>query len=271
MSMQPLDSHLLPFEEERFHGTYRLFYADKRGAFFNTVQAFPEIWDAFELLDEIWIRELEDLRVPGSPAHVLPTLLAYSAHREIRMAFELGFSHCLPEACTVMRNGIESVACGYNLLGKPQLLTQVMSPQKSEKAQLRVFRNVLAKARKDLSDKAGGLQVLHTLWIQFSNYGAHSTLMSLATQLKGSKSATANEIRFTYLDVDKTFARASLCNLLGCAFEMERVFFRGFKNRLELDDTLGSMRARFYRKWNAVFRDLTAAAGLAKTAERFTS
>lgn len=271
MSDQTPSTELLPFEKQNFHGTYRQFFADKRGSFFNTVKAFAPIWDAFQLLDEVWSRELNDLSVPSSPTHILPGVLFYAAHANIRMAFELGFSRRLSDARGVMRSGIESVAFARNFLQKPQLVSQLMSQQSSAHARRRAFKRAFASIRKQLFPKKCGLDRLHRSWQRFSDAGAHSTMSSLAAHLTGRTSSHTSEISFRYVDADKPFLHSSLSDLLVCGVEMERLFFMSFKDRLELDSVLFEMRARLTGKWKVVFAGLITAPGIAEHYKNLTS
>jgi hypothetical protein len=57
---------LLDFEKG-FPDHYKEYYAAKRNNFFASIQAAPRLWSAFMLLDEIWIREFEDIRESSWP------------------------------------------------------------------------------------------------------------------------------------------------------------------------------------------------------------
>lgn len=104
------DDLLLPFEKRCLHGDYREFFKTKRNNYFATIQAFPGVWRCFELLDDIWMREFDDLQKLRNVKGMLPAILFMNAHAQFRVAWELGFSCCIGEAWNVLRSGIESVA-----------------------------------------------------------------------------------------------------------------------------------------------------------------
>jgi hypothetical protein len=60
-----LKSLLFDFERRAFSNTYAEYYAVKRNNFFATIQAFPDVWQCFMALDEIWKQEFAS-RIPGA-------------------------------------------------------------------------------------------------------------------------------------------------------------------------------------------------------------
>jgi len=66
---------------------------------------------SFMALDEVWMREFEDLYHPRDMGVVLPVILFMNAHAHSRIAMELGFGFCgaLNECWNTLRMGIESV------------------------------------------------------------------------------------------------------------------------------------------------------------------
>lgn len=63
---------LLQFERDHIKDDYRLFYSIKRNNFFSSIQGYPELWDFFCKIDEIWRREIGDLEVATDPDRALP-------------------------------------------------------------------------------------------------------------------------------------------------------------------------------------------------------
>jgi hypothetical protein len=51
MSVEDL---LLPFEKHALDDPFRLYVCVKRNNRFATMQAFPQMWSAIQLLDSIW-------------------------------------------------------------------------------------------------------------------------------------------------------------------------------------------------------------------------
>ncbi len=101
---------LLPFEKQRLSGDYRHYYAIKRHNFRATIDGFSDLWQCFQLLDEIWTREFNDLERQHEPKQMLPLLLFAGAHAQFRIAYELAFCCCIGEAWNMLRSAIESVA-----------------------------------------------------------------------------------------------------------------------------------------------------------------
>src|ERR1700733_14736637 len=86
---------LVSFESEHIPEFYKDYYKIKRNNFFASVQGFPELWQYYFLLDEIWLREFGDLKPPGDPRLLFPLILFFNAHTKIRVSIELGFAGCL--------------------------------------------------------------------------------------------------------------------------------------------------------------------------------
>lgn len=239
-------------------GTYSDFLRDKGECFQNTVKAFPQIWEALELLDAIWSRELDDFHTVGDQP-VLPLLLFFEAHSRVRISVELGFSRCFSESWAVLRSGIESVVFASHILQNPRVL-RTWSSKQSELAKLRAFKRVFEKARKQglSSASKNSLKPLHQYWVRFSGFGSHTSFRSLAMRLTREPSENMNAINFNYLEVTREVAHASLVDLLACSYAMERTLFMGLRSRLDLDTTLADMRRRFAAMWHQVSQDLEA-------------
>jgi len=164
------DTLLLPFEREHLVSPYRDFLYGKRGACFNTIQAFPDIWNAFEALDRAWAEACKALRVPGTQERILAVLMFLNAHVRVQIAFELGFSRCLSEAGAVLRNAVESAAYAHSFLVKPVAFPQLSIPAAGDQERLRLYKAMRREFKKERSD------IIPT---QISTRSPSSTLVSL--------------------------------------------------------------------------------------------
>src|SRR3990172_8332527 len=112
---------LLPFEMPRMRGDYREFLKAKRKHYFITIGHFAELWDAFQLLDAIWSREISNASHQIKKVQILPTPLLILAHGRYRVAGELAFSGCIADAWGVIRAAIELGVHAYRIHLKPEL------------------------------------------------------------------------------------------------------------------------------------------------------
>src|ERR1035441_6299524 len=110
---------LVQFERDNIKDDYRLFYSIKRNNLFSSVQGFPELWEMFCRLDEIWRREVSDLEVGIDPNRMFPVVLYMNAHAKMRISMELAFSNCVPEARSILRDAVETVAHAHHMLRDP--------------------------------------------------------------------------------------------------------------------------------------------------------
>jgi hypothetical protein len=112
---EPKESDLLvPFEIQNIPESYRDYYTVKRNNLFSSIQGFPEMWQYYLMLDEIWLREFSDLKPPGSAAQLFPLMLYINAHAKMRISIELALSGCMSEARSIMRDAIEFVALAHD-------------------------------------------------------------------------------------------------------------------------------------------------------------
>ncbi len=243
-------------EKEHIRGAYSAFYAEKLACFDNTIRAFPQMWQAFGLLDDVWSRELADLEVPGSGQRILPIALFFNAHLRIRLAFELGFCRCLPEACEVLRVGIESVALASRVSEEPHLAKAWLGKNLGMRKQFdAAFRG--KRIEKFFLQKYG-LDELYRFWKRYSEYGAHASASGLATRIAGKTAEDGAALKFRYLDAPREVAEKVISDMLVCCRTMERVFYKTFGSRLMLDDTLRELRARLASWVSAIVRGLGA-------------
>ena len=246
MSKMPTeDDLLLPFEKENIRGGYRDFFKTKRNNFFGTIQAFPDLWRCFELLDEVWLRDFADLENPADVKHMLPIVLFMNAHARYRTAFELGFSCCIPDAWNVLRSGIESTAYAHKLFREPHL-TVVWLDKDEGPAEKKAYRKAFEENKgESLFPTQHGLRVLHKFWSDYSETATHSTVASLGLRFQSEETPTHIRWQLNYFEADQANLAAFLFSLLLCSLHMEDVLYRSFESRLKLDVRLGKMRREF--------------------------
>jgi hypothetical protein len=230
------------------------FYEERRLCFLNTREGLKHIWAALELVDKTWQHELQDLSVLPDPARALPVALFHNALLRIRLAFELAFSRCLPEACDLLRGAIESVAHARVLVAKPHLAPAWAGKNLEEGHRLEFSREFGRRTVKQAGEKTGkkrerlifgkeyGTSQLERFWERYSEYGAHATMRGLATRLVGNPQQRAGHIEFRYLDASRDSVEAVLCDMLVCSRVMEGVLYSGFEQRLSLDYNLERIR-----------------------------
>src|SRR5260370_39790635 len=99
MTQERNDSDLLAqFERDNIKDDYRVFYSIKRNNLFSSIQGFPEHWEFFCRLDEIWRREIGDLVIAIDPERRFPVVLYMRAHAEMRISMDVAFSNGIPAA-----------------------------------------------------------------------------------------------------------------------------------------------------------------------------
>ncbi len=236
------DDLLLPFEKSHLQGDYKDYFKTKRNNFFATVQTVPGIWRCFGLLDEVWMREFEDLQRLRDVKQMLPAILFMNGHAQFRIAWELGFSCCVGEAWNVLRSGIESVAHAHKIHREPHLAA-VWSAKDDGADELRAFKNAFERNKKEsLFPAQHGLGTLHRYWSQFSELGTHTTVSSLARRFEEEKTSDDVNWHLEYFEADPERIAIFLFSLLLAAAYMEKAFFDCFETRLKLDPVLVAKR-----------------------------
>ena len=67
------------------------------------------------LSNTIWMREFEDMRTVRDTGRMFPPTLFMNGHLKMLIALELGFSSCLTEAHSILRDAIESAAANIRI------------------------------------------------------------------------------------------------------------------------------------------------------------
>src|SRR5215470_12699716 len=99
-------AELLPIETACFHSEFAKYFKNKRQNFFVSLTSFRPLWDRLQLLNDIWMRELSNQEHVSEQTHLLPKTLFSAAHARFVMAIELGFSCCVGDAYSILRDGI---------------------------------------------------------------------------------------------------------------------------------------------------------------------
>jgi hypothetical protein len=243
MAQTPGDPDLLvKFERDNIKDDYRVFYAIKRNNLFSSIQGFPELWEFFCRLDEIWRREIGDLEVATDPDRMFPVILYMNAHAKMRISMELAFSNCMPEARSILRDAVENVAHAHHMLRDPA--NQLIWMKKDEPSGKKAFKTVFEESKK--TGLFSGLSELHEMFGELSEAGSHPTLQSFANRVTMEDRNGQRHMIVNYSGAPdrRLFAMELFSRLLTC-FVMERTFFDDYETRFNLDARLVQMRHDF--------------------------
>lgn len=244
---------LLAFERKNLQGDFRTYFSAKRENFHTTIRNFPQLWECFSLLDDIWCREFADTERPADLIQIVPAMLFRDAHARFRISMELAFSCCLNEAFNALRFGIEAVyhACWLLKNPDPEVARVWLKSALDDSAAQRDFRQTFDEGKKTSFEECG-LGKLHEYWSRFSNL-SHSNMKAMAVRLV---SPDKNSLEVHYFARDGKIISAALFWILLAASEMEQAFFTRFESRLRFDDVLEQRRARLAEKREMVRREL---------------
>src|ERR1700685_729844 len=160
------EEFLTRFERENIPPDYKEHYLVKRQNFHESIRGFPELWDLYLLLDKIILREFADLTTRPDLKTLFPLFLYIEAHVKIRASMELALSTCMPEARSILRDGIEFVAHAHHMLKDPELQKTWLSKNDEAKA----FEAAFEKNKK--TGLLNGLELLHKRWGELAATGA---------------------------------------------------------------------------------------------------
>lgn len=227
---------LVSFEIQNIPDACRKYYATKRHNFFASIQGFSEIWRFYLLLDAIWFRELQDLEVARDASRVFPLVVYTNAHAKVRVAIELGFSGCMAEARSILRDAVENVAHAHHMLKDPLLQNVWLDKVDNEQA----FKDAFERDKK--LGLFSGLGELHAKWGELSELGSHATPLSLIERFVITKTPEGEHWGLNYTGLEeKSWATGLFTMLLTCSV-MEKILFEDYKTRLQFDSALEKMR-----------------------------
>jgi hypothetical protein len=234
-----------PLEEEAFHPKYAEYFLSKKRNCFSSLITFRDLWECLQVLNDIWMQGLSDLDTLTDEAQVLPKILFAAAHARFLTAIELGFSCCIGDAYSILRDGIESVSHAHKLSEDPTLIP-VWSNKNNGKAEMEAHDAVFKYNKvKNLFPDKHGLKELHRFYGDFCEMATHSSVTSVGKSFEYSKTDTHHNIRFHYFETDRRKLAVFLSALLEVSSRMEGVFFACFETRLNLDIALVPMREKF--------------------------
>lgn len=239
----PDEELLLPFERQVMSGEWRSYFAIKRECWLATIQRLRLLWDVFIQLDDIFFREIQDLEKASDSTKMLAHLLFIKSHQSIRVAAEVGFATHFTQAWDLTRAAIESAAVAHKLHREPQL-AEVWLRKDDGRPQMQAFKDAFERDKKNnlFPDRFAFLAQLHILYSQFSEWGTHTTVMSLAHHYRASAEAGVHTVKVTYTEADVQKIAASLYYLVSAFSYIEQAFNDSFSARLQLDAKLVEMR-----------------------------
>jgi hypothetical protein len=236
---QDTNDLLLPFEEKLFPKEYKHYLETRRHNYANCIQAIPGLWDLYMSLDQIWIRAIGDIRTARDPSQMLPGVVYINAHIKIRIGMELAFSASMEESRSILRDAVEWTATAHYLLSDPELQRVWLRKNEDPEAYDRAFKH-------DKKEKLfKGLGQLHRYWCDFSETGAHANLNATCNRIQVINTDHHVEFRTRYTGVEeKLWVMEIFCWLDVCSM-MEATMSMDYKTRLQFDEQLVQMRARF--------------------------
>jgi hypothetical protein len=233
---------LLPFEKEHFHPEYLKYFKDKRHNFKTSLKNFRGVWESLQLLNDIWMRECGDLEHSIQASQMLPLVIFKYAHSKFLVAIELGFSCCVADSYSILRNGIEATAHAHKIFREPTL-ADVWAKKASDKAPY----NAAFEENKKKSLYPDDLPIgkLHFYWMHFSESSTHSGADSIGLSFEEKKVDGKTLWGIHYFQTNPKRLAVFFLALLIASFHMESVFFDCFEGRLKLDPELVTMRGTF--------------------------
>jgi hypothetical protein len=241
-------AELFPIEKECFRSGFQEYFKGKRQNFFLSLSAFRALWDGLQLLNDIWLRELSNLEHLRDQMHLLPKLIFAAAHARFLTAIELGFSCCIGDAYSILRDGIEAVAHAHKIFKEPTAAAAWTDKHKG-KAQKATYKKIFEEEKKKnlFPDDVPSLRHLHTYYAQFSDLATHTSVTSIGKSFKDLSTTGIVRWGFQYFETNPQRLAAFFSALLQASAHMEEVFFGCFETRLSLDPELGRMRNEFVK------------------------
>lgn len=229
---------LVGFERQILPTEYKAYYCTKRNNFFASIQKLPESWHYYMMLDQIWFGEINILK-PSEPNRAFPTIVYINAHAKIRIAIELAFTGCLPEARSILRDAVEFVAHADHMLKDPAKqvvwLNKLDDPATWKEEFWENKQTVLFE----------GLDLLYKAWKQLSELGSHANITSICERVKIVEVDGQPEMRLNYTGVEEKPWVMGIFDMLLMDFMMEETFFKDYQMRFQFDERLLTMRREF--------------------------
>ena len=207
---------------------------------------FRSLWDCLQVLNDILTREHDNLEHLRDQTHLLPKTIFAAAHARFLTAIELGFSCCIGDAYSVLRDGIESVAHAHKMLKEPATAEAWTNKHKGE-AELKAYDKIFTwdKKKNLFPDNVPGFSQLHFYYGQFCELATHTSVTSIGKNFKDLSTAGAVRWGFSYFETNPQRLAGFFSALLQVSTHTEEVFYGCFEGRLKLDPELGRMRAEF--------------------------
>jgi hypothetical protein len=205
------------------------------------------LWDALQLLNDIWMRELCNVEHLSEARQMLPKLLFVSAHARFLTAVELGFSCCVGDAYSILRDGIEAVTHAHKIFTEPATASVWTNKHKSNAEKVAYKKVFEDKKKESLFPDQHGLRQLHPLYAQFSELATHSSVTSLGKSFEDLSSGETMLWGFRYFETNRPRLAVFLFALLQASSLMEGAFFACFEDRQKLDYELVRMRGQFQK------------------------
>jgi hypothetical protein len=237
---------VFPIEKECFHKDFLEYFKGKRQNFFLTLTTFRPLWDCLQLLNDIWMRESSDLEHLTEQTHLLPKIIFASAHARFLTAIELGYSCCIGDAYSVVRDGIESVAHAHRIFKDPAAAAAWSAKHRGE-AELKEHDKIFKwdKKKNLFPDDVPGLSQLQTYYGLFCELATHTSVTSIGKNFEDMSVEGVLRWGFHYFETNPQRLAGFLNALLQVSAHMEEVFDGCFEPRLNFDPELGRMRAQF--------------------------
>ena len=243
MSSEPQETDLLvQFEIDNFPAEYRDYYAKKRNNLFARIQGYPALWQLYQQLDEIWMREFTDLQSRRETYSMLPLLCSMNCHAKTRVSLELAFSDCLAEARSILRDAIEFFAHAHAML-HDTTLQKTWLEKIDGKQELEAFKDAFERNKKN--GLFNGLDELHRSWGQLSETGSHANATAMAERFVKVESDDNVDFRLNYTGTETKMWVLTVFSMLLDCFTMENTFFNDYNDRLKLDAELLCKRTSF--------------------------
>jgi hypothetical protein len=245
-NIMPVEKILLPFERATFKGPWRVYFKIKRECWLATIQRFRRLWELFVLLDDIFMREIDDCQKNPDPNQIVPLLLFIKSHQSIRVAAEVAASTHFSQAYDLARAAIESTVIAHKIHREPAL-ADVWLKRDDGRAELKAYEKAFKHRKKEnlFPSRFSFLAALHDLYARFSDWGTHTTICSIAQHYRSSVDTEHYNFNIVYTVADPQQIASSLYDLISSFALIEEAFHEAFSRRLLLDSGLQEARRQF--------------------------